>query len=202
MATRNPLVVGADGLPQALQPGDTLGGALDGNVTAATVGYRCWTYDPVLSATTRTLASNNIYAALTAPGVAIANATVLNVECNVVTAGVTFTYARVGVYKYDASTGTSTQIGLSADLSAVFNSTGAKVVPITLSAAVAATDLLYVAVLSNATTSVTLSSVASNMTAGRGTPFRSGAYIGPTTLPTTFTQANLASSANLPFFAF
>ena len=171
-----------------------------GNPTATGLGYNCWTADPLNTQSARTPTLGSILLAALYPSAAVANGGTVNLECVVVTAGAGLTYARIGLYSYAA--GTLTQIGLSADLSTNFTTTAVKSVPITLSAAIAPGDKVYVASLYGGTTSPAFAGVSMSYQAGRGTPVRTGALASQASLPASAALSSFATTSTLIFYAF
>ena len=150
----------------------------------------------------KSLANGDFMLMLTIPSLAVASGGTLNIEHGVGAAGATFTLARIGVYSYNSGTGTATLIGTSADLSTTWNSTGNKLVAVTLTAAIAAGDPVYVAFLSSATTAPSLTASPGVSSLGRGTPARHGRIPGQASLPATFTPASSISLSVMPYVGY
>ena len=202
MALRKPIVQVA-GVQQEFDPSvDVLAGTGQGVATPRLLGFNAWSCDPVFCTSNKSLANQDLFVMLTFPSVAVANGGTINVEHGLGAAGATFTYARIGVYFYNPTTAIASLIGTSADLSTVWNSTGNKLVAVTLSQAININDAIYIAVLSNATTAPSLSASPGVNSLGRGTPVRHIRLPGQASLPATITPAGTIPVSVMPYIAY
>ena len=114
-----------------------------------------WNFDPAAGISTNLLTSGVVYFMKLNAG---ASQTVNSVGIYVATGGATLTAGQnlVGLYGVNAAGTAATLLSGSADQSAGWTSSGAKVVALTTPQAVTAGSTYYVAVMSNGTTPITL----------------------------------------------
>lgn len=165
---------------------------------ASRYGLLAWSDDPALATSTYKPASGTLALMLTSAALSRVSGATLTVSVQVTTAGATLTAAQnlLGLYSSDGTT--LTRIGVSADQSAVWTSTGLKTVSFITSAAIAMGSSLYLAVLAVGTTTPAFQAALAAPLINAGPVKRRSSVAAQTTLPASIAVSSLvAASTNV-----
>lgn len=164
---------------------------------ASLMGLVGWTFDPASTASSAQLASSGIasYSRInlySIPGGSLSN---FSVRVNTGGSGLTAGQCFLGLYKLNSLGTVLTQVAVSADISAVVNTSGFKTISFTGSASVTP-GIYFVAMLINGTTAPLVTAATNNFVTPSGTQRQYSAGSTATTLPASVNVSSLSSTGN------